>query len=78
MFEDILEWFYFSLPLAFFVLFWFVFGDRILGNREPQRMKRDLPPEIIDPKDYIHLTKEQLKEFDGVQREDKKVGKLKV
>ncbi|CAI2383262.1 unnamed protein product [Moneuplotes crassus] len=73
MSDDILEWFYFSLPLAVFVVFWFVFGDKILGRGEPQRMPRDMPPEEVDEKDYIYLTKEQLKEFDGVKREDKKI-----
>ena len=69
--DDAIEWFYFSLPLAVMVLFWFVFGEWIM-NRNKRAMPREQPPEVIDPKDYIHLTKAQLREFDGKKREDKK------
>ena len=72
--NDLLEWFYFGLPLAGFVLFWFVFGDKILGrNQLPRRDPADMPPAKVDPKDYIYLTKEEMAEFNGKDRADKKI-----
>ena len=63
--DTIIDWFYFALPLAICVIFWFVWGERILGRRDIRRPSGPAPPPTVDPKDYIHLTKEELWNFNA-------------
>ena len=70
--EDTGSWFYFAIPLAVFTLFWFTCGGKLFGDSHPRRPAQEQGPKKVDPKDYIYLTKEELKEFDGDKRPDKK------
>ena len=69
--EQGFDWFYFALPLSVMVLVWFVCGDKIMGKQDAHpRRRTDPPPNKIDEKDYIYLTKEELKEYDGKHGKD--------
>ena len=70
--EEESSWLYYVIPLAVFTIFWFTCGDSVFGKREERRPPREEPPKKVDPKDYIYLTKEELSEYDGAKRPDKK------